>query len=620
MPTFKSFKPGGNFHQEPPDVAEFRKAARANERGFIRKHLKIITTESGDEGLKPLIPNYSQVQVLNAIEEQEKAGKPVRLVVLKSRRVGISTICSARIFAKGYATNNTNCMIIAHLAEVTDNLFDMQHKFLQFLPIDVQLPLKRSNKKELVWEAISSKIGLMTAGSENASRSRTIHHALCSEAAFYKDIRALRAALEATVPKHARASLIWETTAFGAGTEFHKMWDAAREGHIHYKPVFLEWFKDPACQWVEFESQQIQDAMLDDLFQRYPELKDRMKHYGLTPRQIYWYGYILQNDQSGNMMTMMQEYPMTPEEAFLASGTPVFPQVLFEKFKHNTKPGTKYEVASFKTFSDCKEDPYIKHEDLEHAYIEIWEKPREGRHYLISADPAKGIVGGDYSAACIFDIATQRLVGIVHGTLDLQSFADILKKLAEQYNHAVIMPEVTGIGAGLLPLIANNYFHIYQQRKEDTFTVEVTQKLGWETTTTSRVNMIVLARQLFIEHAIKKPGLFIPSKALVDEITTFVTGNLSKPEAAENCHDDLVMSWAMGLKGCLDELKTRPDIARTISSSKSGEEKVIWTPQDTIDMLRDPNYYPGFEYKPGSSVAADGPFIPMSQIEEEDIW
>ena len=603
---------------EPEHIREFRALAREKEYGFISQHLMIRTQEATLDYLRP---NWSQMEILKSIHADEVAGKPVRKVILKSRRVGASTICSGRGFAKGYLNNNTEVMIMAHLNDVTEKLFQMQHLFLKMLDPSLQLPLKRSNKKELVWDAINSKIFLLTAGSTHSSRSTTIMHAHCSEVAFYKDLAALRGAVEATVPERANTSVIYESTAFGAGTEFHDFWKAAWAGDVYYDPIWLEWFKDPNCQAPPFPSQKVQDAVLEELFSKFPDLQDRQKAFQLTPRQIFFYGNILRNKYSGNELLMQQEFPCTPEEAFLASGTPVFPQKMFERYKNRAFPGQKYEVdTKFTSLSDAKPNQHLRH-GVDN-YIEIWVPPQAGRHYLIAADPARGLIGRDYSAGIILDIVTQNVVGIVHGHIDLKLFATVLKKLCHIYNDAVLMPEVTGIGAGLMSHLKDSYFNIYQQRKDDGYRINVTNKLGWETTQSSRLHMVSSCRTKFAERFENNPEEWMPSKAIIDEITTFVHKNLSRPEADDNCHDDLVIALSMGVQGCLDELATRPDYFASVQSStrfdSNPQEIITLNAQDTLDLWRHPDFIPGLPYMPNLDRYNE-PFIPHYRLDGEDI-
>lgn len=586
-------------HTESPEVAQFRAKARKKEIPFTEEFLYITTKEAGLYGMQKLRLNWSQLQVEKAIAEMEEQRKLVRLAICKSRQVGISTGVSARDFRKAYLNNNTNVVVMAHLDSVTKNLFNMHHKFLYNLPSDIQLPIKRSNKEEMLWTAIASQIIVRTAGSKQSFRSFTPHHLHGSECAFMKDFNDVRQSVETAVPEVLGSSVIYETTSFGAGTDWHRFYEAAEEGETYFRALFLEWFKDPACQLPEFESALVQDEYLEELYGKYPSLKDRAEHFKLTPRQIGYYGWVLRNKYNGDELRMQQEYPCTAKESFLATGTPIFPSQALEKYKHKRYPGKKYlteNANKAQSFEDLKEAEHVVPGKTN--YIEIWRPPVPGRKYLISADPSRGVAGGDYSAACIFDIGTVNLVGIIHGRLDLKFFAQLLKRFGTFYNEALLMPEVTGLGAGLLANIHDDYFNIYLQRREDELGVKLTNKRGWETNNSSRLAMVSAARTKFVERMDYKPEAHLPAIVVLNEMATFVQNNMCKPEADKNCHDDLVMAYCMGVKGCLDEIRLNPDLLDTNRDTKESEKNpcLIWTPQDMLKAWRDPQFIPGYEY------------------------
>ena len=66
-----------------------------NNRLYIEKCLKIINKEGQ---LVPFKLNAGQIIVDNVIKELEAKNKPVRLIILKARQMGISTYTEGYIF------------------------------------------------------------------------------------------------------------------------------------------------------------------------------------------------------------------------------------------------------------------------------------------------------------------------------------------------------------------------------------------------------------------------------------------------------------------------------------------------------------------------------------------
>lgn len=577
---------------------------------FIRQNLRIIAgREAGKPQLVPLIPNWSQDQVLEVIHTQDKNGMPVRIIVLKSRQVGISTITSAYIYSKCWAENNTHALVMSNSDKTANNIFEMYQRFGLHLPPQLQLPMQRSNKQEILWASeIGSKIQVVTAGSPESARSRTPRHVQLSECGMYTKMAAVKAALEAGIPNVVGTSIILESTALGAGTDFHLTWQAAREGDGHYKCVFLEWFKDPACQTIEFPDQRTQDLYLEKVFDKYPQLKDRQEYFQLTPRQIAWYYEILHNDYQGDTLIMASEFPCTEQEAFRATGSLVFPLELMDQYRDKQRPAERYDpLMPFTCIADMTKSKYLR--PNQDAYMDIWIEPQEGREYLIVADPAAGLQGSDYSCLYVMDIATQCIAATVHGRIAIKPFAKIIKKLGKIYKDAVLMPEVDGLGAALLEELKEDYFHIYFQRKDEGYGEKTTNKLGWETNQKSKLMCAGLARTQLTEKR-ELGGAFMPDIHLYEELANLTEEDLAGKSKAIT---DRAMAFIIGLQGCMHELKSRPDLALTIENSKMGAESPTkLTPESILKMIKDKNYVHGQPYDQ-DAFDLGGPFIPSAE-------
>lgn len=77
----------------------------------------------------PLRLNQPQDRMYQAVKSQWDAGKPVRIIVLKARQMGFSTLTEAIIFAITATRFYTDCMIVAHKDEATANLFRMSLRY-----------------------------------------------------------------------------------------------------------------------------------------------------------------------------------------------------------------------------------------------------------------------------------------------------------------------------------------------------------------------------------------------------------------------------------------------------------------------------------------------------------
>ena len=97
---------------------------------FIEK-LSIRTKKQTIERLEP---NWAQRQVLEAVNTQYSEGKPVRVVVLKARQLGISTISEALMFAWVVLHENTYGLVIAHEIDASEYLLNMTKLYWETFP------------------------------------------------------------------------------------------------------------------------------------------------------------------------------------------------------------------------------------------------------------------------------------------------------------------------------------------------------------------------------------------------------------------------------------------------------------------------------------------------------
>lgn len=544
-----------------PIIDYARKLARTDEDAFIQNFLYIQTK---DPGLHKLRLNQAQREVSKVISLLEKQRRPIRLYILKSRQVGMSTYCAAKVFTRTYRNNNIRSMIIGHRQDRTEKLLQMCHLYYQQLPAKLQIPLLKSSTKQLAYANTNSSLSIVTGGSPHAARSSTNFIVHASEIAFYEDLLGMMGNLEQTVPYIPESLIFMETTAFGAGTPAHTFWDACgtynKEGIIKpgdnaYLQVFLPWFDDPENQLPPFSSMQVKSAYMEAMFSEYSDLLERMKHYKLTVEQIGWYFQLLKFKAYGDELFMCQEYPCDAEEAWISSGTPIFPIQTLAQYRMKSREGYLYEPGKdFNKLSELQEDQDLDRDD--DKYLEVWEPPHSNGRYLIGADGASGFTDGDYSSAFVVDRKTFRMCAELHGRFEPDEFAHVLASLGRTYNNAIVAPETNGVGLAVLAVLQNFYWRIYQWRMIDSYALKITNRLGWDTNISSRPIMVTEAKRIFKEQA-KYPetmGMFLPSKALCDELRTFKVSGLSgKPQADSGCHDDRVMAWCITLICILQE-------------------------------------------------------------------
>lgn len=532
---------------------------RYDRRWYIESFLKI---KDKSANIVPFKLNPAQKIVMDMIEEDDKQGRPKRYIVLKARQMGLSTLFEGLIFHDTANNENKNALIIAHEETASGNLFSMSKLYYENIP-DVIRPMKKySNGKVLSFEnpetdeklkadnpGLRSKISIATAGSGEVGRSATIHSLHVSELAFFPDPKTTMLGLLQSVPDQPNTLVVLESTANGVGDYFHEMWQKAVRGENEFTAVFLPWFTDPMYS-REFSSSAQKQQLIDEITSTSTDMNgnvihtyeyDLMKKFNLTYEQMNWRKYTIANKCQGDEELFMQEYPSTPEEAFISTGRPKFAIKSLKKYQTITKEPTRGYLVN-------DQDGKIKFVPDEKGYISIWKEPEPDTIYCIGADVAEGLVEGDYSCATVGDTNTFDIVAMWHGHIDPDLYGVELIKLARYYNDAYLGVENNNHGLTTLSTIKKNeYWNLFFSKSYDRISDTMTQKLGWTTSVRTKPFMIDKLSEF-----VREMYLGIYSDLIISEMFTYVIEDNGRTNAQIGCHDDTVMATAIMLQLMLE--------------------------------------------------------------------
>ena len=215
-----------------------------NPKAYCEHLLRIRTKE---QKLLPLVFNEAQEHLYSVIRREAAAGKPIRIIVLKGRQEGISTVTEGLMFQDTVTRPNVKTLIVAHDTTATGNLFKMNKLFYDCLPPWARPLRKNSNAKELVFEnptrddgekrrrpGLRSSIRCQTAGKGGVGRSDTLTNVHISEYAFWPNNKEdLLLGVIQTVPHDPGTMVVIESTANGV-EHFKALWDGAVAGDVLY--------------------------------------------------------------------------------------------------------------------------------------------------------------------------------------------------------------------------------------------------------------------------------------------------------------------------------------------------------------------------------------------------
>lgn len=501
---------------------------------------RVLRIRAKDGAIIPFALNRAQHYLHNRIEEQRQKTGRVRAIGLKGRQQGFSTYVQGRYFWRLLPSRGQRAFILTHEQEATNNLFEIAERFCSEAPFAVEPD--KSNAKELHFTDQDSGYKVGTAGNKAVGRSSTIQLFHGSEVAHWPNADAHKAGVIQAVPDLPGTEIILESTANGVGGMFHELWIEANEGRNEYLTIFIPWF------W--------QDEYRKDIppgFKRSTEEQKLVKIYGLDDRQLAWRRAKigeLRPSEGGNPEDLFkQEYPCTPEEAFLFSGRLVFAAGLLQSaLLECWKPKYRAEVALSTG----------RFEKADQGRLSVWEEPNPGERYVIGADVAEGLEHGDYSCADILAVSNGRQIAQWRGHIDPDQYGLVLKWLGKAFSNALVGVERNNHGLTTLKTLQDaGYPNLYiQEDLEHRADGKETKKVGWLTTSKSKNKII---DQLAAE--LRDGNHNIRSAETIKEMATFVLDETGKMGAKPGCFDDRVMSRAIAGEMVLSAPRTNGNIA-----------------------------------------------------------
>lgn len=523
---------------------------------------------------KDTVPFFFNEVQADFIAQLEKHGTARPFNVLKGRQQGFTSLITAIQTSFAIVRKNFSGMTLADCADNTRAIFNDKARMVYERLPDVLKPSERFNSKnELFFDKLNSSWRVQVA-SEQVGRSRTLNFVHYSEAAFYK---CSLAAIQKSIGEACTADAfrVYESTANGYN-EYKDLWDNGTCINLFY-----EW-------WRTSEYRRTDHSVLEGISDTW--LIERLKvlrEKGLDEDQLAW--YVAKYNSYIDKSTIRQEYPCTPEEAFVASGECVFdidlvnnrlievsalppPRVgefVYRKQSEPIRDGAGLVVGYTEKLLDIK---FVEKRDgcvKIHCEPEV-KKDREGHviahaPYVLGGDSAG--TGQDYYTGKVEDNRTGHTVA----TLRRQRWSDDL--YAEQmyclglyYHEALIGIETNYSRVPMRRLSDLGYPHLYMREKLDGMTDQPELVLGFETTTKSKP--IIIAGLIT---AMREDPATECDVDTLKEMTTFVRKENGRTEALIGYHDDLVMAKA---------------ITRFISGQQSFDMVAVQPkPDDTLERL-----------------------------------
>lgn len=455
--------------------------------------------------------------------------KTGRDVILKARQFGFTTWACIyaydRALFDGWTTG-----LMAHQKDRTERIFEIiknaddwfQQDWGQFLNPEKDT----SNANQIKWKESKASVTVSFD-----FRSLTVQFLHVSEAAFI-DTERLSNSLQA-VPEG--GEVIEESTPNGPQGLFYshyQQWKNDGDG-APYRGHFFPWYDHYPEHPEKWKNVKL------NLTAEEQELVDL---YGLKEYHLAWRRWKKASDYNDEDERFEIDYPSDDRKCFLSGESQVYSsKILKIQDRFVRKPS---HVGFIKT-----EGKRVSFYNDPKGLLKVWSLPEPDREYCIGADASEGI-GKDAAVAYVMDRDSGEIVAELYGQIFPAMFAEELYKLGQFYNYCFINPERNNHGHVIIEdLVRRGYSKIYRQQVYDELARKTTAKLGFQTTSATK---IPLTEQHV--NACREGKFRCSSETLFKEMSNFVqlgskNGRSMRREARGDGKDDCVMAacltWEM---------------------------------------------------------------------------
>ena len=543
----------------------------------------------------PFVLNRPQRKTLGELEGMRLRGEPIRMIILKARQWGGSTLVQMYMaWIQLLHKQGWNSVIVAHQSSSAMNIRNMYRRMVSNYPpsmlgLDDGVPLTLTplggsrndvtisqGRKQVRDMAIC--VGSMQ--SPDSVRGQDIAMAHFSEVGLmYKtDNRTPEDLIQAVSSAIKRAPLtvdVLESTAKGEGNLFHNEWLAAKDGVSARCPVFVAWYEIEmyresfrgARERREFAQRLIDNKEGESVKS---EREEPGKYLwwlwqkGATLEAIKWYVDKRRDYRSHDQMA--SEFPSDDIEAFAHSGQPIFDAYKVDELREGCRvPTWRGDLrGADETGAGALRDLEFINDGV--GDLRVWEKPdkeykRMRDRYVVSVDVGGKGEKSDWSVIVVIDRwwRTQGdgdvIVAEWRGHIRHDLLAWKMAQIAEWYNTALLVVESNTYEADysksegdhsmyILDQIGREYRNLYarQASADSVRRLGKARRWGFQTNGKTKEEVIANLRVL-----IDTGGYVEREAGACDEYSTYQRDERGKPNAVEGAHDDRVMARAIGL-------------------------------------------------------------------------
>lgn len=508
----------------------------------------------------PFKLNRPQRRLVKELERQRLAGRPIRLIMLKARQWGGSTLVQVYFaWIQIIHCRSWNSLICSHVKESSAIILGMYSKILKCYPAEFWeedskpefKPFERMNNIRVI-PGRDSKVTICSSEKQDAVRGSDCKLAHLSEVAFWKDsklhnpVDVIRSVVSG-IPPMPMTFVAMESTANGVGNFFHREWLRAEDGMSDKIPFFVPWYE------IDIYTMEVDDV--NALWESMDDYERGLWEAGCTLEAINWYH--TKRCEYETHVAMMAEFPSTALEAFTTTDRSVFSATDVDRLRMKTKSPAVVGEIEGSPRSDVTDISSPRLVESLSGKTKIWKKPEKGRKYIACVDIGGRSLTSDFSVISVMSRTSPKgkpeVVAQWRGHIDHDLLAWKAAAMARFYNEAVLVVESNswetlseGQGSFILNTLNDSYPNLYHRparRDLDRFSDgSDSTRPGFHTNTHTKsamiANLIAIVRDDgYIEH----------DNEACNELLEYELRDNGSYGARRGFHDDILMTRAISL-------------------------------------------------------------------------
>lgn len=508
----------------------------------------------------PFVLNPPQRRVLDILEQDRRADQPIRLILLKARQWGGSTLVQMYMaWIQCVHRSNWHSLICAHVKDTSASIRGMYSKMLEHYPADLWdgddkprlKPFERSvNLREIAGRQCRIAVG--SSEKPDALRGSDYAMAHLSETAFWtstprRSPRDLIQSVCGGIGLNPCTLVAIESTANGQGDFFHTEWLRCKAGLGDKHAVFVPWSEIPMYRLDGADATGVLDAL--------DPYEEQMWEHGCCADQILWRRRKMREFE--NISQMNAEFPIDDREAFNSSQNEVFNNTAVELMRENCNaPSQQGEIGleSLRFEPDALQGRFVR-----------WEAPLKNMRYAVAVDIGGRSASSDWSVIAVMkeDSPRPAVVAQWRGHCDHDILAAKAEAIARHYNNALLIIESNTLETQahgspqefILNRLKDRYRYLYMRTSMDSISGTRSTKVGFHT---NRKTKEILINELI--GAVRNQAYIERDNEACNELLSYRQLHNGAYAAKDGCHDDILMTRALALHALKSgQMPSRPD-------------------------------------------------------------